>query len=105
MLIVSHFYGYLDQVTIKGRCGSAAVIVGSMNSKMELFLITLFTMVPGLLAMSDGAPSGACGDLMPQHGAPNQPTNNGYFILSDAVNGYTPGQQYLGNLVSTTCHC
>ena len=72
---------------------------------MELFVITLFTMVPGLLAMGDGAPPGACSDLMPQHaGTAGQPTNNGYVILSDAVNGYTPGQQYLGNVVRYLYH-
>jgi len=51
--------------------------------------------------MSSGAPSGACSNLMPLHnGAISQPANNGYFIFSDAVTSYTPGQQYLGKVIS-----
>ena len=64
--------------------------------KLKLFVFVLFSTVPGLLARSNGAPAAACGNLMPQHGVNSQPTNNGYFILSDAVKDYSPGQKYLG---------
>ena len=64
--------------------------------KLELCVFVLFSTVPGLLARGNGAPPEACHNLMPQHGEVNKPANNNYFILSDAVNGYTPGQQYLG---------
>ena len=59
-------------------------------------MFVLFSTVPGLLARSNGAPPEACNNLMPQHEVAGEPANNNYFILSDAVNGYTPGQQYLG---------
>ena len=67
--------------------------------KLELFLITLMSAIPGLLARSAGAPPEACRDMMPQHGAQSEPSNNGYFIVSDAIGGYTPGQSYRGRLV------
>ena len=64
--------------------------------KLKLLVFVLFSTVPGLLARGNGAPPEACEDLMPRHGVNSQPTNNGYFILSDAVNDYSPGQEYLG---------
>ena len=70
--------------------------------KLKLFVFVLFSTVPGLLAMGTGAPAAACGDLMPRHGATSQPSNNGYFIISDAVNDYDPGQEYLGTRKSIT---
>ena len=66
---------------------------------MDLWLfIVLLSTVPSLHAHSNGAPYYACGDLMVQHGGNSQAKNNGYFILSDAVNDYTPGHEYLGGL-------
>ncbi|XP_065905953.1 uncharacterized protein [Dysidea avara] len=66
--------------------------------KLKLLVFVLFSTVPGLLARGNGAPPEACEDLMPRHGVNSQPTNNGYFILSDAVNDYSPGQEYLVEL-------
>ena len=71
-----------------------------MKMKLELFVFTLFSTVPGLLARGNGAPPEACNNLMPQHGVSSQPVNNGYFIISDAVTRYTPGQQYLGTSIA-----
>ena len=69
--------------------------------KLELFVFILFSTVPGLLALGNGAPPEACNNLMPQHpGVSSQPANNDYFIISDAVARYTPGQQYLGTSIA-----
>ena len=68
--------------------------------KLKLFVYVLFSTVPGLLARSTGAPPQACNDMMPRHGVNSQPTNNGYFIISDAVNSYSPGEDYLGTKYS-----
>ena len=39
--------------------------------------------------------------MMPQHrGASSQPENVGYYIISDAIDGYTPGENYLGTVVT-----
>jgi len=62
-----------------------------------VFAILLST-VRGLLALSDGAPRGSCIDFEVEHGGGKESTvNNSYFVFSDAVNGYTPGHEYLGN--------
>ncbi|XP_065905954.1 ferric-chelate reductase 1-like [Dysidea avara] len=66
--------------------------------KLKLFVYVLFSTVPGLLARSTGAPPQACNDMMPRHGVNSQPTNNGYFIISDAVNSCSPGEDYLVEL-------
>ena len=74
-----------------------------MKRRAYLFIVVLFSAIPGLLARSSGAPREACNDLLPQHGATSQPSNEGYFILSEAIdNGYTPGRQYLGTLIYCT---
>ena len=52
--------------------------------------------------MSDGAPMGACPDLMPQHqGAESAPNNTGFFLLSDVIDSgtYQPGQTYQGKII------
>ena len=71
-----------------------------MKIQVYVFTISLLSVVPGLLARSSGAPPEACSTMMPQHGANSQPENVGYYIISDAIDGYTPGENYLGTLVT-----
>ena len=64
-----------------------------------LLSLTLLSVVPRLWAYRTGAPEQACGNLMPNHGVPGSTDNDGFFILSDVIDGdsYTPGQTYEGN--------
>ena len=68
---------------------------------MDLFLfIILLSTARGLLAHPDGAPSGSCMDFEVGHGGGEESTvYNSYFVFSDAVNGYTPGNEYLGTFI------
>ena len=86
------------------RAQRAQIIEAKMKRRAYLFIVVLFSTIPGLLARSSGAPTEACSDLLPRHGAASQPSNGGYFILSEAIdNGYTPGRQYLGILLYAIC--
>ncbi|XP_065905952.1 putative ferric-chelate reductase 1 [Dysidea avara] len=70
----------------------------TMKIQVYLFVTTLLCTVPGLLARGTGAPPEACTSMMPNHGVNSQPENIGYYLISDAINSYNPGQQYLVQL-------
>ena len=62
---------------------------------LSLSFLCLLSIVPSLLAYPSGAPTQACGDLMPQHGAQSAPTNDGFFLLGDVFDGsYELGRTY-----------
>ena len=68
-----------------------------MKAQVYLFVTTLLATVPGLLAYPSGAPREACSSMMPNHGGVNsEPKNMGYYIISEAINDYNPGEEYLG---------
>jgi len=70
---------------------------------MGLFVfVILLSTVRGLLAHTDGAPTGSCLDFDVGHGGGEESAvNNSYFLFSKAVNGYTPGEEYLGVFIYT----
>jgi len=65
--------------------------------KWSILFLCLLSLVPSSWATSEGAPEGACADLMPQHGSTqSMDGNDGFFLTGDVVtNGsYVPGQSY-----------
>ena len=66
-----------------------------VNRKVILLVLPLLSIAPSLLAYPSGAPTQACSDLMPQHGAQSAPTNGGFFLFGDVFNSpYVPGRTY-----------
>jgi len=67
---------------------------------MMILSLYLLAIIPSLLAYPSGAPTQACGDLMPQHaGAQSAPTNGGFFLLGEVFGrAYTPGETYESEL-------
>lgn len=67
--------------------------------KWIIFSLNFLSVIPNLWAMSNGAPTAACSDLMPLHdGAQSTLNNNIFFLMSDVIGTglYTPGETYTG---------
>ena len=64
----------------------------------RILFLTFLSVAPSLWAYPSGAPSSACADLMPQHGAQSGTGNNGFILMSSVIDSgsYIPGEAYEG---------